>query len=79
VLREHGFASVRPEGTRRLYAVEAAGMREVDAWVERFREVWTRHLDALGTELARGRRAARTTSDPDQSKESDDVRPDPGA
>ncbi|MDX3072770.1 metalloregulator ArsR/SmtB family transcription factor [Streptomyces sp. MI02-7b] len=59
VLREHGFAVVRAEGTRRLYAVEAAPLREVDAWLERFRGFWEQRLDALGTELARGRRERR--------------------
>ncbi|MFJ3670610.1 ArsR/SmtB family transcription factor [Streptomyces sp. NPDC090106] len=56
VLRESGFASVRAEGTRRLYAVRADPLREVDAWLERFRGFWDQRLDALGTELARGRR-----------------------
>jgi DNA-binding transcriptional ArsR family regulator len=59
VLREAGFASVRPEGTRRLYAVSAEPLREVDDWLEQFRQFWAGHLDALGTELARGRRARR--------------------
>src|ERR1700759_4055602 len=56
VLREAGFASVRPEGTRRRYAVEHAPLRDVDAWLDRFRAFWTPHLDALATEIARGRR-----------------------
>ncbi|MFF7214652.1 ArsR/SmtB family transcription factor [Streptomyces sp. NPDC008238] len=59
VLRENGFAVVRAEGTRRLYAVQAAPLREVDAWLERFRGFWEQRLDALGTELARGRRERR--------------------
>lgn len=56
VLRESGFARVRPEGTRRLYAVEPAPLQEVDVWLEPFRAFWTQRLAALGTELARGRR-----------------------
>jgi DNA-binding transcriptional ArsR family regulator len=59
VLRESGFASVRADGNRRLYAVEAAPLREVDAWLERFRGFWDQRLDALGTELARGKRERR--------------------
>lgn len=59
VLRETGFASVRAEGTRRLYAVEAAPLREVDTWLERFRGFWEQRLDALDTELARGKRERR--------------------
>jgi DNA-binding transcriptional ArsR family regulator len=60
VLRDSGFASVRTEGTRRFYAVEPAALREVDAWLDRFRRFWEQRLDALETELARGRRAARS-------------------
>jgi DNA-binding transcriptional ArsR family regulator len=56
VLREAGFASVRPEGTRRLYAVEHEPLRDVDAWLDRFRAFWGPHLDALATEIARGSR-----------------------
>ncbi|GAA0572290.1 metalloregulator ArsR/SmtB family transcription factor [Streptomyces mordarskii] len=59
VLREGGFASVRAEGTRRLYAVEAAPLREVDRWLDQFRGFWEQRLDALGTELARGKRQRR--------------------
>jgi DNA-binding transcriptional ArsR family regulator len=59
VLRENGFATVRADGTRRLYSVDAAPLREVDVWLERFRQFWNQHLDALATELARGKRARR--------------------
>ncbi|MFR9779930.1 ArsR/SmtB family transcription factor [Micromonospora sp. MS34] len=59
VLREHGFATVRPEGTRRLYAVEPGPLREVDEWLAGFRRFWTPPLEALATELARGRRERR--------------------
>jgi DNA-binding transcriptional ArsR family regulator len=59
VLRDNGFARVRVEGARRLYAVEAAPLQDVDRWLEQFRRVWDRHLDALATELARGRRERR--------------------
>jgi DNA-binding transcriptional ArsR family regulator len=60
VLREHGFASVRPEGARRLYAVRPEPFQEVDAWLDAFRRFWTPPLDALATELARGRRKDRS-------------------
>ena len=59
VLRDSGFATVRAEGTRRLYAVDTGPLQEVDAWLEHFRGFWTQHLDALATELARGRRERR--------------------
>ena len=56
VLRDNGFATVRPAGTRRLYAVRDEPLRDVDEWLDRFRRFWTPHLLALETELARGRR-----------------------
>ncbi|MEU5704825.1 ArsR/SmtB family transcription factor [Streptomyces aurantiacus] len=59
VLRENGFATVRPEGTRRLYAVNSDPLRDIDAWLDRFRRFWTPHLDALATEVARGKRERR--------------------
>lgn len=65
VLREAGFARVRPEGTRRLYAVEPAPLREVDMWLDRFRQFWSVQFDALGMELARGRRQRRL-ADPER-------------
>lgn len=72
VLREAGFVTVRPEGTRRLYAVQPETLRDVDQWLDRFRRFWAPPLDALATELARGRRrrrldaeAAGTEADPD--------------
>lgn len=59
VLRESGFATVRAVGTRRLYSVDAEPLREVESWLDRFRAFWGPPLDALATELARGRRARR--------------------
>jgi DNA-binding transcriptional ArsR family regulator len=59
VLRDSGFTSVRPEGTRRLYAVDAAPFRELDDWLDHFRVFWDQRLDSLATELARGKRERR--------------------
>src|SRR5262249_48214815 len=59
ILRDAGFASVRAEGTRRIYAVEAGRLREVDAWLDKFRSFWLPRLDALATEVARGKRKRR--------------------
>ena len=63
VLRDSGFAVVRAEGARRLYALEPAPLAEVDAWLDRFRGFWTQPLEALATEIARGRKAKRQTMD----------------
>ena len=61
VLRESGFANVRNAGARRLYIVDAEPLREADAWLDRFRTLWDQPMDALATELARGRRDRRLT------------------
>ena len=63
VLRENGFTTVRAEGTRRLYAVDATPLREADLWLDRFRAFWNQRLDALATEIARGKRAKKLSSD----------------
>lgn len=60
VLREYGFATVRAQGARRLYAVDPTPLVEVDRWLARYRRFWEQRLDALGTELARGRRERRS-------------------
>jgi DNA-binding transcriptional ArsR family regulator len=59
ILRESGFATVRADGTRRLYSVDSAPLQAADAWLDRFRAAWQQPLDALETELARGRRQRR--------------------
>jgi len=55
VLRESGFATVRADGRRRLYGIDSTPLAQVDAWLSPFRAFWEQHLDALGTELRRGR------------------------
>lgn len=62
VLREAGLATVRADGARRLYAVDPDPLREVDRWLDQFRQYWSTKLDALGTELARGKRARRMSA-----------------
>ncbi len=78
VLRESGFATVRAEGARRLYAAEPEALQEVDVWLDRYRRFWNQRLDALDTELARGKRerrakqaaSAESQTDPKGSKDS---------
>ncbi|SEH78846.1 DNA-binding transcriptional regulator, ArsR family [Mycolicibacterium rutilum] len=59
VLRDNGFTSVRPDGQRRLYAVNGEALRDIDEWLAGFRRFWAPRLDALGTEIARGKRQRR--------------------
>ena len=73
VLRTSGFASVRPDGTRRLYALDPAALDEVEDWAAGLRRFWEQRLDALGTELARGARERRRATAP--GADEDDERP----
>ncbi|HEY0627781.1 MAG TPA: metalloregulator ArsR/SmtB family transcription factor [Sphingomicrobium sp.] len=59
VLREGGFATVRAEAQRRVYAVDTTPLQQVDQWIGRFRTYWESKLDALETEIARGKRQRR--------------------
>ncbi len=59
VLREAGLVQVRTDGRHRYYALDPGPLRELDTWLERYRDLWAARLDALDTEIARGRRALR--------------------
>src|SRR5690242_5755762 len=57
VLRDSGFAAVRAAGARRYYSLRAGPIQAIDEWLERLRSPWEQPLDALATEVARGKRA----------------------
>jgi DNA-binding transcriptional ArsR family regulator len=59
VLRESGFATARPEGARRIYTLDLAGIDPVDRWLSQLRDSWLQRLDALDTEIRRGKRQRR--------------------
>lgn len=59
VLRDSGFATVRIDGPRRVYSIDVQPLQEVDAWLDRFRAFWEPKLNALETEIARGKRERR--------------------
>jgi DNA-binding transcriptional ArsR family regulator len=59
VLRDGGFARVRAEAQRRLYSVDPRGLQTANAWLGQFRTFWEPKLDALATEIARGKRQRR--------------------
>jgi DNA-binding transcriptional ArsR family regulator len=59
VLREHGFATVQADGPRRIYEIDPTPIAEVDRWLARFRRFWEPKLEALATEVTRGKRKRR--------------------
>ncbi|MGU3499211.1 ArsR/SmtB family transcription factor [Mycobacterium sp. C31M] len=51
VLREVGLVEVRSDAQRRIYALRADGLVEMDDWLNRYRHFWSAHLDALERHL----------------------------
>lgn len=68
VLREAGLVTVRAEGNKRIYGADADGLAAVRAWLERFADGFAGPLDALETELARGKRERRLAERPVRSR-----------
>ena len=60
VLREAGLVHVRRDAQRRIYALRPEPLAELDAWLQPYRRFWAQRLDALDTEVRRGR-TRRTT------------------
>jgi DNA-binding transcriptional ArsR family regulator len=56
VLREAGLVDVRQEAQRRIYSLRADALAEVDEWLGSYRALWQHRLDALHTEISRGKR-----------------------
>jgi DNA-binding transcriptional ArsR family regulator len=61
VLREAGLVEVRAEAQRRVYSLRPDPLAEIDAWLGTYRVLWEQRLDALHTEIARGKRERRST------------------
>ena len=51
VLREAGLVEVRVDASRRLYRLRPEALREIDAWLAPYRELWEQRLDDLGRHL----------------------------
>jgi DNA-binding transcriptional ArsR family regulator len=59
VLREAGLVDVRQEAQRRIYSLRPDPLVEVDQWLGDYRALWQHRLDALHTEIARGKKAQK--------------------
>jgi DNA-binding transcriptional ArsR family regulator len=62
VLREAGLVEVEQQAQWRIYRLRPEPLAELDSWLERYRAMWERRLDALHTEIARGKREKRRTT-----------------
>lgn len=59
VLREAGLVDVRQESQRRIYSLRPESLVEVDDWLGEYRALWQHRINALHTEIARGKKARR--------------------
>src|SRR5580765_4121508 len=60
VLREAGLVDVRQESQRRVYGLRTEPLRELDEWLSPYRVLWEHRLNALHTEVARGKKQRRS-------------------
>src|SRR4051812_10414339 len=56
VLREAGLVDVRQDAQRRIYSLRPEALVEVDEWLQDYRALWQNRIDALHTEVARGKK-----------------------
>ena len=62
VLREAGLVEVRRDAQRRVYSLRPDPLAELDDWLGHYRSLWEQRLDALHTEVARGKHQRRRTT-----------------
>ena len=61
VLRDAGLVEARQEAQFRVYHLRPDPLADVDRWLESYRSLWQERLDALHTEIARGKKLRRRT------------------
>lgn len=59
VLRQAGLVEVQQDAQRRIYNLRPEPLADVDAWLGSYRALWQNRIDALHTEIARGKKAQR--------------------
>jgi len=63
VLRDAGLVARREAGRSRVYSLDPSALDEIEGAVGRYRTLWNQRLDALGTEIVRGRRERDRAAD----------------
>ena len=53
VLRDSGLVDVRVDAQRRVYRLRPEPLREIDTWIEPYRQLWDQRLDRLERHLQR--------------------------
>jgi DNA-binding transcriptional ArsR family regulator len=62
ILREAGLVDVEQRAQWRIYRLRPEALEELDSWLGPYRALWEQRLDALHTEIARGKREKRRTT-----------------
>ncbi len=62
VLREAGLVEVEQQAQWRIYRLRPEPLAELDTWLAHYRALWEQRLDALHTEIARGKRGKGKTT-----------------
>ncbi|MGH3501710.1 MAG: ArsR/SmtB family transcription factor [Nocardioidaceae bacterium] len=62
VLRDAGLVRAAPQAQRRIYRLDPQGLAQIDGWLDQFRRFWSQRLDALETEVARGKHTPDTST-----------------
>jgi DNA-binding transcriptional ArsR family regulator len=62
VLREAGLVEVRQQAQFRVYSLRPEPLAEVDEWLGHYRSLWEHRMNALHTEVARGKKQRRGRS-----------------
>jgi DNA-binding transcriptional ArsR family regulator len=60
VLREAGLVEVKAHAQWRVYSIRTEPLAELDEWLSEYRGLWANRLDALHTEVARGKKSQRS-------------------
>ena len=60
VLRDAGLVEVHQKAQFRIYSLRPEPLAQLDAWLDRYRSLWTQRMEALHTEIARGNRGRRS-------------------
>jgi DNA-binding transcriptional ArsR family regulator len=61
VLREAGLVVAEKDAQRRVYSLQPQPLAELDDWLGQYRAMWEQRMDALHTEIARGKRNQGST------------------
>ena len=62
VLREAGLVDVEQRAQFRIYRLRPEPLAELDTWLESYRATWRQRMDALHTEIVRGKRGRGSTT-----------------